>query len=140
MSQIRGSTCLCSVLIISLSGCSGPVDVDIGKQAGGEIVGKVLGQVPTAQGLSFEPVAGARVAFSGNVILGCDQVSGPCVTSKAGGVFSIHNASEGSYTLYVYWRNQTCSTGVTVTRQSVVDVGELRVTLSSRPSSPSPCN
>ena len=70
-----------------------------------------------------------RNKCSGNVIFGCDQVSGPCVTSKAGGVFSIHNASEGSYTLYVYWRNQTCSTGVTVTRQSVVDVGELRVTL-----------
>lgn len=134
MSQIQGLICLCSVLIISLSGCPGPVE------SRGEIVGKILGQVPTAQGLSFEPAVGARIAFSGNVILGCDQVSGPCVTSKAGGVFSIHNVSEGSYTLYVYWKIQTCSTGVTVTRQSVVDVGELRVTLSSKPSSPFPCN
>ena len=120
---------------------SGSLDVDVGKQSGGEIVGKVYWD-PDGDG-SFGTAFGAGVSFSLISAIGsCGGATAPCTTTTTGGVFSFHDVSEGSHTLYAYKMNpgkgaHLCRTGVIVTKQQVTDVGNLRLHLQTGGSTPS---
>ena len=118
---------LALITLVVLSACLGTgLDVDGGSPPTGDLVGRVLGETPTPQGLTIEPAVGATVSFSRNSILrDCGQVSGPCTKSEASGLFSLHNVGEGSYTLYVAWKTSTCSMGVIILEDRITDVGDL---------------
>ncbi len=132
--QTGKAALICFVLVFQ-TGCrtevSGPLDVNLGKQSGGEIVGKVFWD-PDGDG-SFGAAYNAGVSFSLISAIGsCNGATGPCTTTTTGGTFSFHNISEGSHTLYAYKMNpgkgaHSCRIGVTVLKQQVTNVGTLRM-------------
>ena len=112
------------------------VDVNLGLQSGGSITGRVVYD-PGGTG-SYVGTPGAIVVLSG-FAYGCNTTSAPCTLTVSDGEFSFTDVAEGSYTLNVTkiirspYQVFDCNTGVTVTKQNVSDVGDLRLGVESGP-------
>lgn len=126
-------------LIGSLSlGCKmeGPVDVNLGKQPGGELVGRVMWD-PDGDG-SYEGASGAGVSLGGGVPYGsCAAHTGRylCEITSSDGGFSFHDIPEGTYRIVagkIINNSSTygvfdCFTDVTITKQNVTQMGNLKM-------------
>jgi hypothetical protein len=135
MNSWLGSVGSAVALALSLASCTvqGPIDVNVGKQGGGEIIGRVTSDANgdgvwvgrTGAGVSTS-IIDAALASQGSCRVDI------CTQTVANGVFALSNVPEGAIELYVSCADcgpngHHCFTGATVTRQNVTDVGELRV-------------